>query len=109
MSLTAQRHALLAQNLANLNTANYRRKDMDFNLVLQGELRGPERILELQRKLRGPQELSGASAPIGTNGNDVNLETEVMAIAETELRYQELTDFASGYFSTMKTVIREGR
>ena len=32
-----------------------------------------------------------------------------MSLAETELRYQALTDMTSGYFSGMKNVIREGK
>jgi flagellar basal-body rod protein FlgB len=107
LSLTSQRHAMLSQNLANLNTPNYRRKDMDFNLVLEDEMKGPDRIKKLMNQLRGPDMFGEHSA--GTNGNDVDLEKEVMSIAETELRYQALTDFAAGYFSNLKNVIREGR
>ena len=43
------------------------------------------------------------------NKNGVDLEKEVMSLAETELRYQALTDMTSGYFSGMKNVIREGK
>jgi len=32
-----------------------------------------------------------------------------MSIAETEMRYQALTDMTSNYFSNLKTVIREGK
>ena len=32
-----------------------------------------------------------------------------MSIAETELRYQALSDMAAGYFAGLKNVIREGR
>jgi flagellar basal body rod protein FlgB len=39
----------------------------------------------------------------------VNLEKEVMSLAETELRFQALADATSSYFSGMKNVIREGK
>jgi flagellar basal body rod protein FlgB len=42
-------------------------------------------------------------------GNNVNLESEVMHMAETELRYQTLTDITATYFSGLKNVIREGK
>ena len=46
---------------------------------------------------------------IRVDGNNVDLEHEVMGIAETELRYEALTDMTSNYFAGIKSAIREGR
>ncbi len=95
----SQRHALLTNNLANVNTPGYRRKDVDFNIALEEEM--------------GKAEFRPGGAPAGgairLDGNGVDLEKEVMSIAETELRYQALTDMTSGYFAGLKNVIREGK
>jgi flagellar basal-body rod protein FlgB len=105
MTRAAERHSLLSQNLANLNTPGYKRKDLDFNISLEEaegamQLKGINRLIEETR----PQDAS-----VRVDGNSVDLEQEVSSIAETELRYQSLTDFVSGYFGNLKTVIREGR
>jgi flagellar basal body rod protein FlgB len=34
------------------------------------------------------------------------METEVMGIAETQMRYQALTQMTAGYFSDLKSVIK---
>ena len=95
----SQRHALLTNNLANVNTPGYRRQDMDFNIALQDEMDKPS--LQPQGAQSGPT--------LRLDGNGVDLEKEVMSIAETELRYQALTDMTANYFSGLKNVIREGK
>ncbi|HWA82537.1 MAG TPA: hypothetical protein VG820_03825, partial [Fimbriimonadaceae bacterium] len=52
---------------------------------------------------------SQAGGAIRLDGNGVDLEKEVMSIAETEMRFQALTDMTSNYFSNLKNVIREGK
>ncbi len=95
----SQRHALLTNNLANVNTPGYQRRDIDFNITLQEEMDRPD------------QSSGGTSAggAMRLDGNGVDLEKEVMSLTETELRYQALTDMTGNYFSGLKNVIREGR
>lgn len=95
----SQRQALLTNNLANVNTPGYKRRDLDFNITLQNELDRPG-IQPLGRE---------GGAAIRLDGNGVDLEKEVMSLAETELRFQALTDMTSNYFANLKNVIREGK
>jgi flagellar basal-body rod protein FlgB len=96
-----QRHALLSENLANVNTPGYKRKDIDFNITLQ------EETDKLGSSNDGTPEVDRASIRI--DGNSVDLEKEVMSLSETELRYQALTDMTATYFSNLRSVIREGK
>lgn len=96
LSRASLRHELLAKNLANINTPGYKRQDVDFAMVLDQEVDRRTAI----RTDRGS---------IRTDGNSVDLEQEIVAMAETELRYQMLTEVTSRYFSGLKNVIREGR
>lgn len=103
MSKATQRQSLLSQNLANGNTPGYQRKDIDFDIRLEAEE---------QKGLRRSPLLSGRSqsgGPPSSNGNSVDLEKEVVAIAETELRFQTLAELTSRHFSGLKSVIRGGR
>ena len=43
------------------------------------------------------------------DGNSVDLEKEVTAISETELRYDMLSEMTGRFFSGLKNVIREGK
>jgi flagellar basal-body rod protein FlgB len=104
---TSRRHALLSGNLANANTPGYKRKDCDFTTVLDAENNQAQvRMKEMQE--RRSQMLSDRTS-LRSDGSNVDLEREVMSIAETELRYRALTDMTASYFAGLKNVIREGR
>ena len=104
MDRTAERHQLLTANLANVNTPGYKRKDVEFGIVLEGAMeRGSGRIARVRMTSESPQ------GSLRQDGNSVDLEREVMALAETELHYQMLTDMTAGYFRSLKNVIKEGR
>jgi flagellar basal-body rod protein FlgB len=104
---TTRRHALLSNNIANLNTPGFKRQDTDFNIVLEGQMsQGEQKLAELRDQQRQRQ---SDQTSIRVDGNNVDLEREVMSVAETELRYQALTDMTADYFSVLKNVIREGR
>jgi flagellar basal-body rod protein FlgB len=107
---TSQRQALLTRNISNVNTPNYKREDMDFNIVLT------DQESKFGRDSGGKSgwntirdDSASANTSIRLDGNNVDMEREVFAMAESELRYQMLTDMASRYFSGLKSVIREGR
>lgn len=104
---TSKRHGLLTGNLANANTPGYKRKDCDFSIVLDAENHQADvRMKEMQDRRR--QMLSDRTS-IRIDGSNVDLEKEVMSIAETELRFQALSDMTAQYFAGLKNAIREGR
>lgn len=95
---TSQRQGLLTNNLANINVPGYKRQDVDFGITLQQEM---------GRQIDGmPRQDQGS---VRVDGSSVDLEKEVFAMSETDLRYQLLTDMTSKYFSGLKNVIKEGR
>jgi len=106
MALASKRQSLLTANLANVNTPGFKRRDMDFNLVLDEVAERFPRLA--QWKTVGEGEIATGGA-IRIDGNGVDLEREVLGLAETELRFEALTQAAAGYFSGLKNVIREGR
>ena len=92
-------------NLANVNVPGYKRKDMDFNVTLESKMTGSSRAREAMAEMGDTDNASS----IRRDGNNVDLEQEVMNISQTELRYQAISDLTAGYFSGLKSVIREGR
>ncbi len=106
MSRTSTRHSVLASNLANINTPGYKRRDMDFNIALDSAMGKGRGSFRMQQSESGIYTDPGERR---YDGNGVDLEREVVAISETELRYQLLTEMTSRYFSGLKNVIREGK
>lgn len=103
---TSERQTLLTANLANLNTPGYKRQDMDFGITLEREMGRSSRLDDF-RKEREQRLADNTSMRV--DGNNVDLEREVFALAETELRFQALADMTSSYFTGLKNVIREGK
>lgn len=98
---TTFRQGLLTENLANANTPGYKRKDSDFAIQLQSQLEGSQ-----GSRL---QQVRSDAGEIRVDGSSVDVEREVFSIAETEMRYQVLTDITAQYFTGLKNVIKEGR
>ncbi len=104
---TTERHGVLGENLANVNTPGYKRRDVEFNIELESQLRKPgSRLAELRQER---ENRLGRNTSLRLDGNNVDMEREVAALAETELRYQALTDLTADYFRGLKNAIREGR
>src|SRR5947208_2838100 len=107
MSKATERHALLSGNLANVNTPGYKRKDVDFNIALEEEMGRGDNDFSEMRPPSSDHRADSTSATV--DGNNVDLEHEVMSLAETELRFQTLARMTNKYFSNLNYVIREGK
>jgi flagellar basal-body rod protein FlgB len=105
LDAASERQSLLMKNLSNVNTPGYKRQDSDFHITLENEMTGNDSELRESAMRKRRQDQSS----LRVDGNNVDLEREVMSIAETETRYNALTDFTARYFSGLKSVIREGR
>lgn len=98
------RQGLLTSNISNVNTPGYKRRDVDMTIRLSEDGNGRFESMLNERRQRETEQTS-----IRIDGNNVDMEREAFAIAETEIRYQLLTDLTNRYFSGLKNVIREGR
>jgi flagellar basal-body rod protein FlgB len=105
LDATSQRQSLLMKNLSNVNTPGYKRQDSDFHIMLDEELDG----FDQETQKVGLSNFRKNNASLRTDGNSVDMEHEVMSIAETETRYNALTELTSRYFSGLKSVIKDGR
>lgn len=111
---TTRRQSMLMANMANVNVPGYKRQDVDFSISLATEMNdgantdgsGPKRFEEFAAD---SMLNSGDDSSIRVDKNSVDVEREVMSIAETDLRFKALTQMTGSYFSGLKNVIREGR
>lgn len=116
LSRAATRHAVLLGNLANVSTPGYKRRDISFAVSLRdADALGPLRRTHPKHAPAPTSPKSwGATADedlrsIRSDGNSVDLETEVAALVETQLHFSALTMVARRYFQGLREVIREGR
>ena len=107
-----KRETVLANNIANVNTPGYKRKDLDFEGVLKQEL-GRCKHTSLDTKIDNLHmdhlnpsvytDLSNYSYRL--DGNNVDIDVEEVEYAFEQIRYQGITAGINNEFNRMKTVI----
>lgn len=116
LNMTQRRHALIAGNISNLETPDYKAKEIDFKAALNRAL-GYDSGLSLDRThprhikpgLSPEYELEPFEEQGEWNGyNWVNLDREMMKLVENNLRYRTATEILLRKITLLKEVIREG-
>lgn len=109
------RNELLTNNIANVSTPNYKRKDLDFESVLQGELAGEKNLSKAVKKANQNLEtldaqvyMDNASLSYRLDGNNVDINTEEARLAENQIKYQALVDLMNQEFARYNTVLSSG-
>lgn len=106
-----KRHEVLSNNIANGDTPNYKRQDVNFESVLNGAIHNGDTLDEAVRNI----ELNTLNANVYTDnsslsyrldGNNVDIETENAYLAENQIRYYTLLDSISQEFSRLQSVIK---
>lgn len=107
-----QREAILANNISNVDTPGYKRKDLNFEGVLSQEL-GRCKHQSLDKKI-SELDTSKLTANVYTDhsnysyrmdGNNVDIDTENVELASEQIKYEALTSSISAQFSRMKSVL----
>lgn len=108
------RNQLITNNIANASTPNYKRKDIDFESVLQAELAGHRTLDEsvahanLDLSVLDPMVFTdNASLSYRLDGNNVDMSTEQAYLAENQIKYQTLIDLMNLEFAKYKSVIND--
>ncbi|WFR54986.1 flagellar basal body rod protein FlgB [Anaerocolumna sp. AGMB13025] len=104
------RNELITNNIANVSTPNYKRKDIEFQTYLARELQGKG---TLNQKVANA-DLNSLEASVYTDhsnlsyrldGNNVDIDTESAMEAENQIRYYTLLDSMTQEFSRIKSVL----
>jgi flagellar basal-body rod protein FlgB len=112
LSGLARRQEALAGNIANVDTPEYQRRDAAFETELLAKLGGggPRLAVTDPRHIstgppRGSLLFSGPEgngmATYRNDGNDVDIDFEMTRLADTQLRYQLLTQATTSRFATL--------
>ena len=90
------RQNVIANNIANVDTPNFRATSVDFESSLASALSNgdPEDAVV---------SATPTDTPVGADGNNVDLRKETMAAMQTVYQYQVLTRATSDRFDLLKT------
>ena len=101
INLRQQRQEVLAANIANADTPNYKARDFDFQTALKNSMSERQRLADTQLSLTSARHIPGkAQSPYpgeldyrvplqpSMDGNTVDMDVERVQFADNTLRYQ---------------------
>ena len=113
LSLREKRSEVLASNLANADTPNYKARDMDFKSVLNQAMpsnvsleRTNNRHIAPADSLLGSKMMFRNPNQASLDGNTVEAQVEEAKYAENAIQYQASLRFINGKFSGLISAIR---
>ena len=98
---SSMRHAALSENIANVNTVGYRRKDVDFHSALQAAMPGGKSAIGSVPFATNVDD----AAPVRADGNSVDMDTENAALAQNALEYEALTQVLRARDEILRTAL----
>ena len=108
-----QRENILTNNIANVDTPGYKRRDLDFESTLKNELLGSQqKSLDATVSQVDLDNLEPAVYTDLTNysyrldGSNVDIDTEEVEFASEQIRYQGITAAINKEFNRMRAVLK---
>jgi len=122
LQVRAERAKLLAQNLANEDTPNYKAKDLDWRAALKQARAGLHSSPPLHLARTNPRHIDAKGEPMdGTNfvkyrmptqpsldGNTVEPHIEKAQFMENAIQYQTTLEFINGRIKGIRSALRGG-
>lgn len=116
LKLRTQRAQVLANNLANADTPNYKARDLDFKRIMQGDFDSFKSSSSM--KMTSEKHLPGNSSSLNTNlmyripiqpsidGNTVEEQVEHAAYMENNMAFQASFTFLNSKFKGLLTALK---
>ena len=117
MDYSSMRQSALSDNIANINTPGYQRKDISFDQVLAtaGSTNSSAAL-----ETSDPRHFSSAATTSGDkpavithqggamrmDGNNVDIDSEMSKLAQNQIYYQALAQLTASQFTNLKSVIK---
>lgn len=109
------RETVITHNIANVDTPTYKRKDVNFQNILDTKLRehfAKEKSIDKAVKALTPEEIKPLKYidyphfSYRMDRNNVDIDTENVELASEQLRYQTISTSINNDFGRLKTVIK---
>lgn len=112
-----EKNRVIANNIANIGTENYRRQDVVFKEILnesstslmkKTEAQHLEGIKDSQLTNQKYEYIEDQSTEMDSGSNNVNIEREMSELAENTLRFKFASRKVGDYYKLMQRVIKGG-
>lgn len=104
LDIYAERHDVVANNIANVNTPGFKRSDLDFQSELNeaiSENDDSEQLASLEGEV-----VKTNITPVRRDGNNVDLNKELAIMSENSILYKAYTQFLKSRLNKMREAMR---
>jgi len=117
LNLRTQRHQVLASNIANADTPNYKARDFNFTTAMQNALSGRAQAGGIALATTSAGHMAGADGSglakllyrgetqSAVDGNTVDMDVERTQIADNAMQYQILTQLIGDKFKGIRSAL----
>lgn len=116
LDFASAKNRTIASNIANIDTPNYKAKNITFKNALSDEMNKmpdtyrthPKHYNFNQTINQKGHEITKNNNTYNHNENDVDVDLEMSKLAKNQIYYQSLIDRLNGEFGNLQTVVRGG-
>ena len=105
MDVSAMRHAAIASNLANVSTPGYKRVDLSKSFEEELKARIGARDTDAVVAATPFTEIDSLTPATRADGNNVQIDRELLDMSKNTMNFDALTNFASGSLKQLKMAI----
>jgi len=105
LDVSQARHEAISGNLANAETPGYKRVDIKANFPDELKKLAESNDVESISKLQTMLETDLNSPNVRPDGNNVQLDTELLKMSENAMQYEFLTQYTANSMKRIKTAI----
>ncbi|WP_017378987.1 flagellar basal body rod protein FlgB [Paenisporosarcina sp. TG-14] len=119
LSTSTLKQRVLSSNIANVETPNYKSKQVDFKAVLENATNNQSMAsyktnathisFGSETTQLNPSIKVNNTTTNKPNGNNVDMDFEMAELAKNQLWYNAVTERINGKFNSLRTVISDGR
>ena len=116
MNYSATKGKTISQNIANVDTPNYKAKNVSFKEVFANvkansleAYRTEERHINFKSNTTHPGVFNYSNLRYRQDGNGVDMDKEQADLAANQIYYNAVVDRINGKFNTLQNVIKGGR
>jgi len=104
LDIRAERHTVLSSNLSNIDTPGFVATDVDFETTLAKAQAADDEPGSIEMEMMEAPHLNS----VGLDGNTVDLDRTMAALAENGLQYGASAKVASKHLALLRTVVNDG-
>ncbi len=115
ISQSTVKQRVISNNIANVDTPNYKAQEVRFDGVLTNEMQKLQALKTNSKHIdfggldsSSYQIITKNNTQYNHNGNNVDIDQEMTEMAKNQIKYNALIERLSGKFDSLKTVIKGG-